>query len=222
MAGRNLSGVIYETLAKRINTWIYPPGRRLVEEELCAEFSVSRSPVREALNMLVEANLVEKEECKGYSVRRMDLREINELYDTRLILELAIIDLICKKGFDESLKAKLETRWLELLNSLPAIAHEAALEDEKFHEAIAEAGGNKVIRQILSDIDRRIHFVRLSDITDPDRLKITCQDHLEILSALGRSDREKASEVIRRNIEWGRQKVAAALRDALARVYGFN
>ncbi len=220
MAGRNLSGVIYEQLATRINTWIYPPGHRLIEDAISAEFGVSRSPVREALNMLVEAALIEKEECKGYLVRRMDMRNINELYDTRLVLELAITDLICENGMDETIRRSLEKRWQELLNALPAMAKEAALEDEQFHEAIAEAGGNQVIRQLLSDIDRRIHFVRLSDITDPDRLKTTCVDHLEILDALGKKDRSRAADAIRRNIEWGRQRVAAALREALAKVYG--
>lgn len=220
MAGKNLSGVIYETLSTRINTWIYPPGHRMTEEELSIEFEVSRSPVREALNMLIEASLIEKEECKGYSVRRMDLREINELYDTRLVLELAVIDLLCKKGMDEKLRLGMEQRWRELLNALPLMAQEAALEDENFHELMAEAGGNLYIKHLLSDIDRRIHFVRLSDITDTERLKTTCQDHLEILDALGQMDRERASVAIRRNIEWGREKVALAITNALARVYG--
>ncbi len=220
MAGRNLSGVIYDQLATRINTWIYPPGHRLIEDAISAEFGVSRSPVREALNMLVEAALVEKEECKGYLVRRMDMRNINELYDTRLVLELAIIDLICKNGMDETILGSLEKRWRELLNALPDMAREAALEDEQFHETIAEAGGNQVIKQLLSDIDRRIHFVRISDITDPDRLKTTCIDHLEILDALGKKDHTLAAAAIKRNIQWGRQQVSAALRDALARVYG--
>jgi len=220
MAGRNLSGDIYETLTARITAWDYPPGHRLTEEDLSAEFAVSRSPVREALNKLVQAALVEKEERKGYRVRRMDLREVNELYDTRLVLELAVMDLVCSHGFDPTVRLKLEKRWRELLNALPAMAHEAALEDENFHEALADAGGNRVIRQLLKDIDRQIHFVRLSDITDPERLRTTCMDHLEILDAIGRSDKSAAAAVVRRNIEWGREKVSAALKDALARAHG--
>ena len=220
MAGRNLSADIYETLSKRINTWEYPPGRRLIEEEISAQFEVSRSPVREALNKLVEEGLVRKEERRGYEVRSVDLREINELYDTRLVLELAVLERICAVGMDESVRAGLEKRWRELLAALPELAEEAVLEDERFHETLAECGGNRIMMGLLKDIDRRIHFVRLSDITDPERLRTTCTDHLDILEAVGRGDGGLAAELLRRNIEWGREKVSAALKDALARAHG--
>lgn len=220
MAGRNLSADIYETLSRRINTWEYPPGRRLIEEDMCAQFEVSRSPVREALNKLVEAGLVRKEERRGYEVRSVDVREINELYDTRVVLELAALERICSGGMDDGIRASLKSRWEELLAALPELAEEAVLEDERFHETLAECAGNRIIMNILKDIDRRIHFVRLSDITDPERLRTTCTDHLEILEAIGRGDSGRAAELLRRNIEWGREKVSAALKDALARAHG--
>lgn len=220
MGNKNLSGEIYNTLTTRINTWSYPPGHRLTEEDLSAEFQVSRSPVREALNMLVEASLIEKEERKGYRVRKMSLKEINDLYDTRKILEQAVIDRVCVNVIDPEILDDLERRWKNILKSLPVMASEAALEDEKFHETLAQVAGNRVIQSILKDIDLQIHFVRLSDITDPDRLKKTCEDHLAILDALRQRDRERAKKIIRDNIEWGREKVASALKDALARAHG--
>jgi len=220
MAGRNLSGDIYEALTSRIHGWDYPPGYRFTEEALCEEFEVSRSPVREALGMLVEASLVEKEARKGYRVRRVDLREVNELYDARIVLELSVIQRICEVGMDEVLLSSLQKRWQDLLAQLPDMAESAAREDELFHASLAEAGGNQVIRKLLSDLDRRIHFVRLADITDPERLKVTCVDHLEILDALSRRDCPAASEILRRNIEWGREKVAGAVKDALVRAHG--
>lgn len=220
MSGRNLSGGIYETLTDRIHSWSYPPGQRLTEEELCSEFSVSRSPVREALGMLVEADLVEKEDRKGYRVRRVDLREVNECYDARLVLEVAVAEKLCADGMDETLRSSMVARWRELSDLMPAVAESAALEDENFHETLASAAGNRVIQRLLKDVDRRVHFVRLSDITDPERLRTTCSDHLEILDALGRRDRAAAVSVLRRNIEWGREKVQTAIKEALARAHG--
>ena len=220
MAGRNLSREIYETLTERITRWVYPPGHRLTEEAICNEFEVSRSPVREALNMLVQASLILKEEHKGYTVRRVDMREINELYDTRLVLEIAVVERICGNPMDEQVLDELERRWQELLSALPDMASEAALEDEHFHEEIAEAAGNRVMAQLLKDIDRRIHFVRISDITNPDRLKQTCLDHLELLSAIRHRDYTRAQSAVRHNIEWGRRKVASAMQEALARAHG--
>ncbi len=51
----NLSAQIFAVIKDRIIRWEYPPGHRFTEQELCEEFDVSRSPIREALRMLVAA-----------------------------------------------------------------------------------------------------------------------------------------------------------------------
>jgi len=215
MSAKTRSSDIYNTLTTRIITWSYPPGHRLTEEEICSEFGVSRSPVREALNSLASEKLIIKEQHKGYSVRKFDIQEINELYDTRLVLELAVIRNICVNGIEMEILDTLRTQWESILEGLPGIAERSAQADEQFHEALADAGGNKVIKQLLHEIDQRIHFVRLSDITDQERLRTTCTDHLELLFALQQKDCVKASEILTRNILWGKEKVDSAIKEAL-------
>lgn len=219
MAEANLSIDVCTRLSERILKWEYPPGYRLTEEELCAQFSVSRSPVREALGMLVERGLVDKKARQGYSVRRLDLREINELYDVRLVLELSVIDRLCQRGLDERILADQERRWTEFRDNLPAMSESAAIADEDFHEILAREAGNAVLARMLGEVDRKIHFVRSADIVNPERLRATCTDHLEILDALRRRDKEAASETLARNIEWGRNNVEAAIKDALVRAH---
>lgn len=219
MAEANLSVDVYTRLSERILKWEYPPGHRLTEEELCEEFSVSRSPVREALGMLAERGLVDKRARQGYTVRRMDLTEIKELYDVRLILEKAVVERLCERGLDAGVLAELEGRWTALLSGLPALAPNAAQEDESFHRRLADAAGNGALARMLADIDDRIHVVRLSDITNPERLRTTCADHLEIVGALKRRDRAAAVAALKRNIEWGKTNVEAAIRDALMRAH---
>lgn len=206
---------IYDSLSQRIITWFYTPGYRLTEEELCAEFAVSRSPVREALGSLVSARLITKEAHKGYMVRQIDLREVNELYDTRLVLELAVVETLCEKGMDASILKDLQERWKVMLDTLPEGLTLCATEDELFHKTLCSAAGNLVMMQILDDIAKRIHFVRLSDITDPDRMRKTCQDHLDLLLSLEARDIEQSKSIVRRNILWGKEKVDTAIKEAL-------
>jgi len=215
MGERSHSVTIYNTLAERIITWSYSPGHRFTEEELCSEFGVSRSPVREALNSLVSARLIEKEAHKGYSVRLIDLREVNELYDVRLVLELEVVSLLCHKGIDAALLKELRTRWQAIVGRLPEVVSVSAFEDELFHDSLSQAAGNEVLVQLLGDISKRIHFVRLSDITDPERLERTCKDHLDLLEALERQDCKAAQEIMRLNILWGKEKVDSAIKEAL-------
>jgi len=219
MAEANLSGDVCTRLSDRILKWEYPPGYRLTEEELCEQFSVSRSPIREALGMLVERGLVDKKARQGYTVRRLDLQEINELYDVRLVLELSVVERLCRNGLDESIIYKLERQWTEYRDNLPEMSESAAIADEEFHEILARETGNGVLMRLLGEVDKQIHFVRFADIVNPERLKATCADHLEILEALRQRDRERASEALSRNIEWGRNNVEAAIKDALVRAH---
>lgn len=191
----------------------------MTEEGLCTEFSVSRSPVREALGILVERGLVDKNARQGYTVRRLDLEEIKQSYDVRLVLEIAVIDLLCDRGPDPSILDGLERRWTELCDGLPELSNNAAREDEEFHRVLAQAAGNVVLTRTLAEIDSRIHFVRLSDITNTDRLRQTCLDHLEIIEALRKRDRTTAVAALKRNIEWGKTNVETAIRDALMRAH---
>lgn len=220
MADRMLSQKVYESLRERILGMQYPPGHRLKEEALCTEFGVSRSPVREALGMLVEGALVDKQARQGYSVRRLDVPEIEELYDVRLVLELAVIERVCASGMQADVLARLDRHWRGLLDALPAMAGQLAEADEEFHAALATSAGNRVLHQLLEDVNRRIHVVRLADITNPDRLRRTCVDHLAILDAVRERDSAKAAAAVRRNIEWGRGNVEAALKEALFRAHG--
>src|SRR5690606_8096834 len=61
----HLSGQILAELRERVLNWRYPPGHHLGEVALCAEFSASRIPVREALRALAEQGLVEKVPNQG-------------------------------------------------------------------------------------------------------------------------------------------------------------
>jgi DNA-binding GntR family transcriptional regulator len=219
MADENLSFDVYTRLSERILKWEYPPGHRFTEEALCTEFSVSRSPVREALGMLAERGLVDKKARQGYSVRRLDLVEIKELYDVRIILEVAVVDSLCREGMDPIVLDGLRDRWLMLRDGLPELAPDAASEDEAFHRSLAKSCGNSVLCRMLEDIDMRIHFVRMADITDPERLRTTCEDHLEIIEALRRRNAAVATVTLKRNIEWGKKNVEAAIRDALVRAH---
>ncbi len=219
MAESNLSRDIFTKLSDRILHWEYSPGQRLTEELLCAEFNVSRSPIREALQMLAERNLIDKKPHQGYRVKQLNLTEIHELYDVRSALETYVMERVCKDGMEESLLLKLETQWTKLLNNLPGISNYPVGEDEEFHQTFAQATKNRTLQMMLKNIDDRIRFVRTIDITGPKRMKDTCLEHLGILDAVRRHNAAQAISILRKNIEAGRTSIEAALKDALVRAH---
>jgi DNA-binding GntR family transcriptional regulator len=183
---------------------------------LCAEFEVSRSPIREALQMLADRRLIEKKPRQGYRVRQLNLREIRELYDVRFVLETFIMAQVCQSGLDDGVLLELKKRWTQVYENLPQMV---AAMDAEFHQTFARAAGNQTMASMLKNIDDRIRFVRVFDITNAERLKTTCLEHLEILDAVSQRKPDKAVAVLRRNIEGGRDQVEHALKEALARAH---
>ncbi len=215
----NLSGDVFNSLKDRIIHWNYPPGHRFTEESLCEEFGVSRSPVREALRMLVENNLVEKEAHKGYSVKQPDMREIHELYEVRLALESYVVVLLTKTGIPELKWQEIYAVWQAISENISEMVIDIAEKDEEFHEVLADLTNNKSLIFHLKSINERLHFIRVMDITTRDRLRATCEQHIRILECIKDGDVNCAREALEMNIQDARENVEQAVKTALAKSY---
>jgi DNA-binding GntR family transcriptional regulator len=213
---------IFAVLKERIVAWDYPPDYRLTEEELCHEFGVSRSPIREVLRMLEKDGLVEKVPYRGCRVRQPDLERINEFYDVRQVLEVFAVTQLAQKGMPSSVWDDLHATWHALLSVHTDAAFaelDAARLDEQFHEALAAATGNQTLHTFIQMANARLHFVRVADITSLERLHQTCHEHLAILQHIANRDPQAASAAMTHNIEAGRKTVRPALKEALMRGY---
>jgi DNA-binding GntR family transcriptional regulator len=214
-----LSAEVFAVLKERIIRWEYSPAHRFTEEELSEEFGVSRSPIREALQMLVENGLVIKAPYRGYTVRQPDLKEIHDLYDVRQALELFAVEWLAINGMPEAEWEELHHTWQNILRDLLQSTADFAEYDEAFHEKLAGYTGNQALVHYLHNIDERLHFVRFTDITTPERLRVTCEQHLQILDCVKNGDVRCAREAMQQNIQGGRQNVEQAVKEALARSF---
>lgn len=218
----HLGKEILRSLRERILNWHYPPGRHLGEEMLCAEFSASRIPVREALRVLAEQGLVDKVPNQGCYVKQPDVEGIHQLYDHRLALELFVVERLAETGPGPELEASVRATWEPLLlirADEPVDGDVLVKADEEFHLGLARAVGNPSIIEALEDINERLRFVRLVVITTPHRVQTTAGEHLAVLDALVKKDAEAARRALRQNINHARNKVEIALANALTRAH---
>ena len=63
------------------------PGARLIEEQICQRFSISRAPLRESLRLLVQQGLVEHLPRRGARVTVWSDEDIAQLFEIRAVLE---------------------------------------------------------------------------------------------------------------------------------------
>ncbi|GAB4514041.1 MAG: GntR family transcriptional regulator [Roseibium sp.] len=78
--------IMYSVLRERICMLVYPPGTQLGEEAIAAEFGVSRSPLRKALQVLEADGLLQSQQGVGTLVTDVDLDELAQVYQLRLEL----------------------------------------------------------------------------------------------------------------------------------------
>ncbi len=71
------------------------PGDRFSEAEIGQRLGVSRTPVREALFRLRNEGLLDVESKSGWFVRPIDFDKLDQLYDLRVMLELASVARLC-------------------------------------------------------------------------------------------------------------------------------
>ncbi len=214
-----LCGRIVERVRERVIRWEYPPGYRFTEDDLCREFGVSRSPVREALRILTANGFVELLPHRGYRVRQLDIADIKELYEVRLALELLVAERLAGAGMAAIELDRLTATWEEVLRT-PGRSHEdlAAL-DEAFHETLAQAHGNGALLRQLRAINERLFIFRTIDFASAERVASTCHQHLAILDRIRGRDPAGARAAVQRNVEDGCTIVEAAIGSALAKSY---
>jgi DNA-binding GntR family transcriptional regulator len=78
---------IAQRLRERIASHALPPGARLREWEVAAEFDVPRLSTREALDVLVHIGFGDRQPNRGIIVKRRELTEILRLFDMREVNE---------------------------------------------------------------------------------------------------------------------------------------
>lgn len=88
----NLSDQGYLALKSELHDFRWIPADRLSEGEIGQWLGVSRTPVREALYRLRNEGLLDVESKQGWFVKPIDFARLDQLYDLRIVLELASVD----------------------------------------------------------------------------------------------------------------------------------
>jgi len=149
---------IFKELRDRIVYGQYPPGTSLPEKELCDEFNVSRTPLREAFLKLQDMKLVTVIPRFGTTVMPVDINEIRCAFEVKIELEGLAGKLAAERIKAEQLE-ELETVINEaalLLKSGGNQRHHRLIEIEgRFHEIIRQATQNPVLQEMLDNLHYR-------------------------------------------------------------------
>jgi DNA-binding GntR family transcriptional regulator len=203
----NLAEQVYTTLKAELHDFRWVPGDRFSEGELGVRLGVSRTPVREALFRLRNEGFLDVESKSGWFVRPIDFQRLDQLYDLRIVLELASVARLVTRRDDPPELDALKAAWL--VPAVERLADPRAVGelDEAFHATLVRAAGNAEIARVHQDVTDRIRIVRRLDFTRADRVEATYLEHGKVLRAVMQRKGDQAQLLIRSHIEQSKTEV---------------
>lgn len=202
----------YQAVRQAILDGRIRPGQRLAAKHLTETFGISRTPLREAFQLLEQEGLVRRCPNGVVEVVGLSLDEIEELYEIRSSLE----GLACRRAatrITAEQMAELE-RITEQIGRFTALGDNTAIDryGREFHRVILEAGGSRRAGEILKQLQDHIHRYRPVSIAMPGRMIDAQSEHEEICRYLLARDPDAAESAMRKHIMRGGQIVLAHLR----------
>lgn len=175
-------------------------GDILTELKLCEMLSVSRTPVREALNRLRQEGLIE-ESGKGAVIVGITDRDLDDIYEVRLRVEGLATAMCAQVITDTQLKTLEETVALQEYYTGRHQADSIKNLDSEFHRLIYSYCGSRILSELLSDLHRKVQRFRRSSVEDPERAIAAVREHAEILAALKDHNRALAEQLAAAHIK---------------------
>src|SRR5260221_11704794 len=153
--------VIADRLRAEILRGRFPPHTQLTEVELARQLQVSRGPIREAMQRLIQEGLLRAERNRGVFVVELDADDARDVYMARGVIERAAAAIVAQRrpeaallelqSIVEKLAASAGSSWTEIIGY-----------DLEFHQTLVAAAGsvrlNRMFRTLIAE--RRMCLVR--------------------------------------------------------------
>ena len=199
----------YEEIWKRVIMIGGSEEQRLSDVTLAEQLKMSRTPVRQALERLVQEGLVRSDPRRGFWTNTFTTQDINEIYDLRGALEVLAVRLAASRLSQEDLKAHLDALYAVRaeLDAHPVLRFLQV--DIRFHMLITRASSNGRLMHSLSMLRSQLSMFQMQDTYYPKRMEIALNDHEQILLALLAGNVDEAADCLARHIRHAKEGVLA-------------
>lgn len=196
-----ISDQIYSFLRSLIISTKITPGSSFSENALSAHFSVSRQPVRVALNNLEHDGLISVYPQKGTVVKKISIKNLRQVVFVRSSLECASIDNIKNLSVDKFAsvikKLKNNIRDQEKKIDKDNLAQTFLPLDDKFHEIICSFSDCEMTWPLIQSVKGHLDRIRYLSLGNESPVESLIEHHKTIFQAIEDYDYERVKELLR-------------------------
>jgi DNA-binding GntR family transcriptional regulator len=204
-------GQVAEKIRSAILRGELKPGTKLTEQDMAAEFEVSRTPVREAIRQLEVERLLTRVPFVGVTVRQLAPDEVLELLEIREVLE-GLVARLATRHMDDAHLQRLRAS----LRHLTASARKgdvASYLDHAlaFRRALVECCRSESLAEHVLVIENRLRLVGNRTALLPGRMEASIVEHEKLLQAIAAGDAPRAEQLNRERIQHIREAFARSM-----------
>ena len=198
-----LSSDLFSNLRKDILQGKLRQGEKLTEQQICDEYNVSRTPVREAFRQLELEGFIETIPNRGAFVTGFSPQDIQDMYELRKSYEILAVKWAIERITKEELE-KLEEafEFMEFYTQKNDVEKMLNI-NMNFHELIYKASHNRMLYHILSSYQLYIKQSKASSRGEvpADYLETILREHRAIFEAFKKKDADAAVEAMARHLD---------------------
>lgn len=152
VARQSTAELIAAQLRSAIMYGVFAPGTQLGEAELAARFEVSRGPLREAMQRLVQEGILRGERHRGLFVIDLSAADVRDIYVARLAIERAASELIMAGNRGEAV-VRLSSALSTLVEAAAGGDRNAMSDaDQAFHQTLVACSGNSRLERMAQTL----------------------------------------------------------------------
>lgn len=169
-------------------------------KELCEQYDVSRTTIREALEELMHEGYVKRKNRVGFFVTRIGYQDMIEIFELREALEVTAVKLFVER-IDNRRKAAFERYVLLQEKAYFQDDQEAFMEnDMRIHSLIVSGAQNRKLENAIQGIYSQIRLMALEAKDDRKICGMAHASHKKLLKCVENDDAEQAQQVMREHI----------------------
>lgn len=201
-----ISSVLFSQLQKDILTGKLKAGQKLTEQELCKEYKVSRTPIREALRQLETDGLVENILNRGAFVIGMSDQDYEDMFDLRKIYEMQAVRWAIMRITEEEMDRLEETFEFMEFYTLRNDIDKMLTINTGFHQVIYDASHNRMLKKLLSSYQGYLKYKGHESVHDDNYLATVLAEHRDIFKAFKDKDVRAGALAMENHIEKAKER----------------